>query len=342
MKLSQDRLPADLKKNFRQVYLVAGDEPLLVQEACDAIRHTAKQEGFLERRVLFVESSFDWRELPAEAQTQSLFGERRLIELRMPGKPGRNGLSAIEDFLAERDSDSAFLLVTGALDQSSRNARWVKAMDAAGALVQIWPVQAAQLPAWLAGRLKRHGLRADPDALAVLADRVEGNMLAAAQEIERIALLRKETDGGSLSVDDILDRVEDNARFSGFALMDAALAGRSLRVQRMLQGLRDEGMQVLALSGLLARELRQLLGSVLLLEQGKSMDVATGKTWPKKRPLLALALKRHRRPALERMHRSLLALDREVKGLAPGDPWLRLASILLELAGTRLSAAEGS
>ena len=338
MRLSQDKLVADIRKTFRGVYLVTGDEPLLMQEACDEIRLAARTAGYLERQVMHAEGSFDWRELSVAAQIRSLFGECKLVELRMAGKPGRAGAAAIEAFLANRDSETALLLTTGALDQGSRNARWVKALDSAGVWVQLWPIEHARMPAWLEARLRRHGLAADREALAALADKVEGNLLAAAQEIERLALVGEAGDQTRLSVEDVLDKVGDSSRFNAISLIDAALSGNSLRTQRLLQGLQSEGVSELQISALLGRELRLLLSGAHELEKGRSLDsvVGSARTWPRKRPLLRQALARHQRSDLEQMHQTLLVLDRQAKGLQPGDPWQSLSSILLRLSGAEL------
>lgn len=220
MRLRADQLTAQLKKQLLPVYLVSGDEPLLVQEACDAIRAGAREAGCSEREVMHVDGKFKWDQLLASSAEMSLFAERKLIELRVPsGKPGAEGSKALVQYLAQPSPDNILLIVAGKIDKASTNSKWFKTIDKAGAVTQLWPIEARELPRWLQQRCGQLGLEIDQDALLMLGDRVEGNLLAAVQEIEKLRLITK---GQRITAEDISDSVADNARYNLFALIDSA------------------------------------------------------------------------------------------------------------------------
>ncbi|WP_369809150.1 DNA polymerase III subunit delta [Oceanicoccus sp. KOV_DT_Chl] len=240
MRLRPDQLKQNLSKTLLPIYIVSGDETLLVQECCDDIRLSCRRQGF-SREVLHVETGFDWNELLASAAAMSLFAERQLIELRMPtGKPGDAGGKALTEYAANASPDNVLLIICNKLESASTRTKWYKNIEAAGASVQCWPIEMAQLPRWINNRLSRLGLNASSEAIQMLAERVEGNLLAAAQEIEKLRLY---TDGDTIDADTITAAVADNARYDVFGLVDRALEGNVSSCLKNLQGLKAEGTE---------------------------------------------------------------------------------------------------
>lgn len=333
-----DQLGADLKRGLRPVYLVSGDETLLVQEACDSIRTAAREAGFDERRVFHADTQFNWSDLLAANSELSLFAERKLLDLRLPsGKPGDEGSKALVAFCQATNPDTLLLITTPKLESSAKRAKWFKALETAGAVVICWPIAVEQLPGWLEGRLTRAGLHADTAALELLADRVQGNLLAAAQEIEKLRLY---ADAGTITADTIAAAVGDSARFDVFALVDTALAGNAGGALRTLRGLRAEGTEVPIVLWAVAKELRLLYGCALALENGAGVDrlLDAERVFDRRKPLLKKALRQLRARRIAGLIRRAAAADRAVKGVGDGDPWLLMEDILLALAGVRLGA----
>ncbi|HEY6132143.1 MAG TPA: DNA polymerase III subunit delta, partial [Halioglobus sp.] len=224
MRLYPEKLAGHLQQQLLPVYLVSGDEPLLVQECCDQIRRRAREQGCGEREVIDGGiASFNWQELLHSAASMSLFAARRLIELRLPsGKPGAEGSSALCEYLDIASGEDVLLLVSGKIDKQSTNSKWYKALDQAGATIQVWPVDAKNLPRWLQQRVHAAGMNIDNDALQLLCDRIEGNLLAAVQEVEKLKLLATDT---RITLQTVAEAVSDNARYNVFNMADTALQG---------------------------------------------------------------------------------------------------------------------
>ena len=331
MRLRPEQLPKQLQERVLPVYLVSGDEPLLVQEACDAIRAAAREAGCTEREVLLADAKFNWNELIASSAEMSLFADRRLIELRVPsGKPGTPGSKALLEYL-ERPSENVLLIVAGRIDKQSTNSKWFKALDKAGAVMQVWPVEARELPRWLERRVGQSGLEIDRDALALLCDRVEGNLLAAVQEVEKLKLLCQ---GGRITSEDVSAGVANNARYDLFALVDKALAGDAAYALKMLNGLRAEGTEPAVMLWTLARELRLLQECRSDLDRGQNQNQVfrNRRVWDKRKPGVSAALERHSNADLGRLLRRAGIADRSIKGVADGDPWDHLGALVLDLA----------
>ncbi|MDZ7684249.1 MAG: DNA polymerase III subunit delta [Gammaproteobacteria bacterium] len=237
MKLPADRLPAELKKGLERLYVVSGDEPLLVQEACDLIRATLRENGFTEREVFNAEGRFDWEDVLFSANSMSLFAERRILEIRVPGgKPGDKGAKALTTYTQNMPDDAVMLLVMPRLDAASQRTKWFKAIDAAGVFVQVWPVSMGEMPKWIAERFRRAGLEADRDAINAMVERIEGNLLAAIQEIER---LRLSSTDRKITLQHIVESVADSSRYDVFTLIDAAVSQDARRTLKIVQGLRS-------------------------------------------------------------------------------------------------------
>lgn len=340
MKLSPAQLGKHLQGPLAPVYVVSGDEHLLCQEACDAIRTACRQQDFSERQVLNVETGFDWGQLVEAGASLSLFAEKRLLELRIPnGKPGDKGAAALIDYLTRPAEDTVLLISLPKLDGNTQKTKWAKALIDGKQVqfLQIWPVDATQLPQWIRQRLSQAGLAADQEAVELITARVEGNLLAAVQEIEKLKLL---AEAGQITAATVQAAVADSARYDVFGLIDAALQGQPEHVLRMLDGLRGEGVEPLFIMTMLAREVRQLANIALLYSQGVPLDRAFSQArppvWDKRRPLVSKALQRHDASGWQRLLLSAQLIDEQIKGQAAGDPWVGLSDLCLQLSGRRI------
>ncbi|HET8708604.1 MAG TPA: DNA polymerase III subunit delta, partial [Pseudomonadales bacterium] len=270
MKLKREQLDDHLRKGLSHAYLVNGDEPLLLMETCDAIREAARQKGFLERELMVVETGFDWSQLQNATETLSLFGERKIVELKLPnGKPGEEGTRLITQFVSRPCDDTLLLVVCDRLDKSAKSSKWAKAMEEHGVAIDIWPLDSSRLPAWIADRARKKGLQITQDGAVALAEHIEGNLLAAAQEIEKLVLLAGDQ---RINAELINQLVADHARFDAFGMVDAAYQGNLKRSLRMLSQIQLAGEEPLAVLGAMTRELRLLLACLNTVQNGGSLD----------------------------------------------------------------------
>ena len=366
--------PDQLKNHFAYyrpggiapVYLVSGDEPLQVGEACDVIRARARELGYGGREVMYVETGFDWGAVHAAANSLSLFSERRIIELRLPtGKAGDAGSKALVEYAQRPADDAVLLVITSKLDKAVMTSKWVGALDKVGVVVQVWPVEVRQLPAWITQRMRAKGMQPDAESAALLAERVEGNLLAAAQEIEKLFLLHGssgQTPGQipvQINADAIAEAVVDSARFDVYGLVDSALAGDAARAARMLNGLRSEGVEPVLVLWALAREIRSLAEMAYEIQpgafiaQGIAEGIAAGKpsitkglpsvdqvmaahrVWDARKPLIKSGLKRNTLTQWQAMLRHAGQIDRIIKGVTPGNIWNEMLQLVLLMTGTR-------
>lgn len=340
MKLAPAQLGKHLQGALAPVYAISGDEPLLCQETADAIRNACRQQGFGERQVFNAEANFDWGNLLQAGASLSLFAEKRLLELRLPsGKPGDKGTAALLEYLARPPEDTVLLLSLPKLDGSTQKSKWAKALidGQVSQFIQIWPVDANQLPQWIRQRLAQAGLSASADAVEMIAARVEGNLLAAAQEVEKLKLL---AEGNQVDAETVQAAVADSARFDVFGLIDCALGGDAAHALRMLEGLRGEGVETPVILWALAREIR-LLASIahqqsLGIPLDKAFSSARPPVWDKRRPLVSKALQRHSSKRWGQLLQQAQLIDAQIKGQAAGDPWSELAMLTLQLSGQRL------
>ncbi len=339
MKLSAEQLARHLPKQLAPIYWVSGDEPLQVMEACDAIRARARDSGCNERLVFNVETGFDWGTLSAARDTLSLFAEQRLLEVRLPSaKPGEQGAKALVEYAARPPADDVLLVSSGKLDKATQRTKWFAAVERAGVMVQVWPLEPARLPAWIAARLRAQGLQPDQEAAQLLAERVEGNLLAAVQEIEKLVLLHEP---GPLDAAAVAAAVADSARYSVYDLADRALAGEAAAVARILNGLRGEGAELTLLLWALTREIRALAQMAAAVRSGTSQErvFAAHRVWDKRKPLVKAALQRHRPAAWQGLLRRAGQVDRLIKGQRPGNAWDELLQLALALAGVAVLPA---
>lgn len=340
MKLRPEQLAAHLRKALAPLYLVYGEETLLAREAADAIRAAARERGHDERECLTVDAGFDWQVLRQLAASPSLFASRRLLELRLDGaRPGEAGAKALCDYAARPAGDSVLLITAGKLDWNTQKSRWFAALDEAGVAVPAMPVEPRQLPAWIERRLRERGLNPMPEAVTLLAERVEGNLLAAAQEIEKLTLLVGDRE---LTVQAVLAAVGDSARYSIYDWVDAALLGQAERVARILDGLRGEGVEPVLANWALHQEIRRLTALAFARSQGQPLEAAltAQQIWEKRKPLVRQALQRLTLADCRRVLRACARTDRTIKGVETGSPWDALLANGLRLAGLELLADE--
>jgi DNA polymerase-3 subunit delta len=336
MQVKPEQLIASLRRQMPPLVWLSGDDVLLMQEACDAVRHCAKQQGFSERQVFEAGPHFDWQQLLAANWELSLFAERKLIDLRLgPHKVDDAARTALTNYLERSSPDNLLLLTTGRIDKQSQSAKWFKQLETAGLFCQLWPVSEQQLPAWIGQRLAAQGIHAEPPALQLLADRVEGNLLAAAQEADKLRLL---VDGERLDAAQVQELVSDNARYSVFALIDSCLGGNAERALRILAHLRGEGEEVLYILTMLCREIRTLAAMQAEVAQGQSQSAVleAHRVWGNKQAQVRGALQRHRQSSLLALLERARRIDQSVKGLLKLNEWDELSALVLRFSDPRL------
>jgi DNA polymerase-3 subunit delta len=342
VRLRPDQIQSQLEQQLAPVFLISGDEPFQLEQVSHAIRERAEALGHRDREVMHVDRGFDWQQLSAAADTLSLFAEKRLLELRLPtGKPGEAGGKALIRYCDNPPADTVLLIVAGKLERAQQNTKWFKALEQVGVVVQVWPVEAARLPAWISQRMQLRDMQPTPEALAMLADRVEGNLLAADQELEKLRLL---TGGGTVDAEQVAAAVSDSARFDVFSLVDTALLGETERAVRILYGLRSEGVEPVLVLWALAREIRSLTGMSRALQQGEAMGQVLGqyRVWDKRKRPVQAALKRYPLNRWQGLLWQVGEIERVIKGQAAGKPWDELLQLSLKIAGTPLFRAAGA
>ncbi len=334
MRIGADDLATALRRPLGPLYTVVANEPLLGHEALAALRARALQDGYDERTVLTNESGFRWEALRAAGNSLSLFASRRLVEVRIPtGKPGREGGQALAEYAKRLPADTVTLVSLPALDWSGMKAAWLKALEAAGVLVMADPFPRERLVGWIEARLAKNGQRAAPDTLAFLADRVEGNLSAANQEVEKLAL---SFEPGELSFEQVSGSVLDVSRFDLRALGAAMLDGDRTQLVRMIDGLRAEGSPLPLVTWTLAHELRALVGVHDALDAGRQKSAAlreAGVFGPREGPIGRAAGRIDARRA-RRALRAVSEIDRASKGLGTRDPWQLITALCLGLSNT--------
>ncbi len=329
MNVRPDQLADILDTQLHPVYVIAGDEPLQVMEAADRVRARCRQLDFADREVFDVDVGFDWQQFQDQADSLSLFASRRILDLRMPSaKPGRVGAQVLSAYTARIPQDTVLLITAGRLDAAQKKSAWFKALDRVGVVTQCWAIPPERLPAWLQQRFLSRGMRASKEVVDYVAHRVEGNLLAAAQEIDKLALL---VGAGSVDIDAVREAVADSSRFDVFELADSALAGDCQRAIRVLHGLQAEGVEPVLVNWALAKDIRLL---ATLAKNANSSDSAFRKAgvWQKRVPLLRSCLARHPAERLERLLQRCAAIDAVSKGQQPGNVWDELQTVAYMLA----------
>ena len=335
-------LEASLRKRLAPIYLLSGDEPLQLKEAADLIRRLAREQGYSEREVLEADHRFDWNQLAAEASNLSLFARQRIIDLRIPsGKPGTEGSKALSAYAAAPPDDTLLLITLPKLERGQANSQWFKNLDQAGAVLQVWPIEGERLQPWIEQRMRVAGLTPAPGVAPMLAERIEGNLLAAVQEIDKLLLLNGP---GIVTPEQLAGAVSDSARFDVFGLVDSALEGRVARCLRMLNGLKAEGTAAPVVLWALAREVRSLTSLAGEVNRGTPPAraiAARREIWDKRKPLVKRGLQRLSLPQWRQLLQLCGRTDRAIKGQDSADPWLLMQQIVTRMAGAPVLDSNG-
>lgn len=340
MRIKLEQLPQHLKKHAASLYTLYGNEPLLILEAADLIRNHARLQGFTERRLFSIEQHFDWSELLNAGNNLSLFGNQMIMDIRIPsGKPGKEGGKAIESYCHALPPDTLTLVTLPRIDKQGQAARWFKALDDAGVMIPVYAIERDQLPGWIEQRLARQQQKADAASLQFIADQVEGNLLAAHQEIQKLALLYP---SGALTFDQVKDVVLNVARYDVFQLSDAMLAADTVRFTRIVTGLQGEGVAPLLILATLAEQIRQLIAIRTGLDQGQppAQLLQAARIWGDRQKIALAAAKRISLQSLTQGLSQAALIDRMIKGVAQGDVWDELLQLGLRftLASSAASA----
>ncbi|MDT8310476.1 MAG: DNA polymerase III subunit delta [Methylophaga sp.] len=339
MRLRPEQLAHQLQSELSSVFVISGDEALLVEEAADQVRSAARQQGFSERDVWHADGRFDWQQIDKADATLSLFASKKLIEIRLPGAaPGKEGGEWFRQFAEQASPDSMLLLISGKLDGKQQKAKWYQALDKAGITVPVWPVDIEHLPRWIQQRLQSRNLQAGPAVATLLAQRLEGNLFAAAQEIDKLALLSAD---GVIDEQLVLGSVADSSRFEAFGLMDVVQQGLTGKIPRVLAGLRAEGIEVMAIFSAVSWSVQRLADMAQQLASGQSSQQVFSQmrppVWDNMRPQTLQTIKRHP-PRRWLMFVSQLAeIDKAAKGHKESDDaWRLLERLCLQMAAVKV------
>jgi DNA polymerase-3 subunit delta len=335
MQLAPAQLAAHLKQGLQALYVLVGDEPLAHRECLDAIRQAARLQGFDERNSLLVERAFNWQQIASYGASISLFASRRLLEINVPnGKPGVEGGKALQALASQPLSDTTVLIILPKLEREAKNSAWFSALEKQALVINLEEVPASQLPKWIGARLAQQGQQASPATLEFLAHQVEGNLLAANQEVQKLGLLHP---AGELSDDAVRQAVLNVSRYDAFQLGEAVLAGDSARTVRILQGLQDEGENAVAVMNPLMWVLRPLLGIKQAELRGENVMQAmtSARIFGERQALVKRALSRLSLRQLEAALQKLADIDKTAKGVMQGDAWLEISRLCFGLAGVR-------
>lgn len=334
MRLRSDQLDNHLQKSsLAPIYFVSGDEPLQKLECVDQLRMSARAQGYDERLVFNVDKSFDWNSINDASANLSLFASRRIIELRMNSpKPGKEGGKVLLEYAQQLNEDNLLIISSDKLDKSAQNNKWVKAIEKIGVLIQVWPVSPAQLPGWIQNRLQSKQKSITLDAARLVALRVEGNLLAAQQEIDKLILLIEKDD---IDTEDVIAAVADSSRYDVFDLIDSAFLGNANRTLHMLQGLRNEGTEPMALFGAWMWEFRRLCSIAHQYESGSNLEslFKSYRIWDQKKRSMNAVLQRHSGQSFDKLLRFCATIDRTLKSSRREQAWDQFNTLLLAIAG---------
>lgn len=337
MRLRPEQVDKEVQRSLLPVYLVTGDEPLIVQEVMDSLRSACQAAGYSERKVLNVDRQFNWNTLNEEANSLSLFAEQKLTELRLgSSKPGKPGSKALTDYCTNLPEDSILLIECAKLDAASLKSKWATQLDKAGAIIQVWPISLNEMPKWLGQRARKMGLMLDQDAIHLLCDRLEGNLLAAQQELEKLKLL---FDGQTITADAVLESVSDSSKYDIFDLTDACINGKTELVIKICNNLRSEGSEPTVALWALGKEVRILLALAIAEQQGLpgQQVFKQYRVISRRQAGLSLAAKRLGRARLMELLKQCKQVDDLIKGVEKGiQPWDILLDISVSLSGKQI------
>lgn len=355
MQIRPEQLRNALKARQHPVYMVCGDEPLQHRDSVDMLRKAAKYYGYEERQVYTADASFDWHLLMTAANELSLFASKKLIEVHMPsGKPSDKGVALIQ-YCDNLPADIILLIIAGKVESATKKSKWYKAVDSVAGIVTVWKIEGQALNQWLQQRLQAKGLMLQADSIQLINDRVEGNLLAADQEIEKLSLLypvsssnralksglKRDIENAqpllSLDYEQVAEAVFDSARYNLFDLFDCALSGDLKRASRMLYGLEHEGLSIILIMTLFSREVRMLAKMSALLHSGPQLNIDAAMQgvyiFPKRKPLIVQALRKTQPEYWQHLLKQLLLADKMAKGAEQGNPWDMMQLILARVAG---------
>ncbi len=341
MRIKPEQLGVTLKKSLAPVYFISGDEPLQLGEIADAIRKAAKKAGFENREILSAETGFEWNQLAFTADSYSLFADKKIIDLRLPsGTPGIDGSKALIAYCERLPEDTLLLVTAGKIAGGALKTKWLEALDKKGVVIQVWPLEGSDLIRWLQQRAELRGLHIETEGLRILASRIEGNLLAAAQEIEKLYVLYGAV---NLSSQQISEAVADSSRYDVFKLMDSVLGGSVGRILKVLSGLRSEGVATPIVLWALTREARALIKMKLALSQGQNREVVfkNNQIWDKRKQRVSNALSRLSDSDLNNILVLSAKADRQIKGQESGDAWETLLALCLLFASAPVMACSG-
>jgi len=335
MNVRPDQLSAMINRTVYPVYMVSGDEPLQQMESLDLIRGFLREKDFSEREVLDVDAQFDWQRLLDEAASMSLFASRRIVELRLPSaKPGKQGAEILKDYLSRPPEDTVLIINAGKIDGNAKKSAWYKSVEQSGLVVQCWPVAVEQLAFWLKQRFKIRDMDADNEVLSYISQHVEGNLLAADQEIEKLYLL---LGPGKVSYADVAEAITSQSRYSVFELVDVLLAGNPKRAIKIIAGLKAEGVVPVMLNSMLARDIR-LLAQVSADPGSADFTLKRSGVWQSRITLFKSCLTRHPQRAFQLMLKRCAYIDAASKGMIDCNVWDEIETLCVRLAGSSRSA----
>lgn len=335
MRLTQAQLESHLKQGLQPIYVLVGDEPLAQRECLDAIRVAATTQGFDERTSLIVERSFNWQQVQNFGQSISLFSSRRLLELNIPnGKPGVEGAKALQALATKTLPDTSVIIILPTLERDAKNSAWFSTLESHTQVITLSEVDATNLPKWIANRLAQQGQHTSIQTLEFLAHQVEGNLLAANQEVQKLSLLYPQ---GELSDEVVREAVLNVSRYDPFQLGEAVLAGDAERTVRILQGLQDEGETAVAVMNPLMWVLRPLVRIKQAEMRGANLTAAmtNARIYGDKQALVKRALTRLSLRQLDAALQKLVDIDKMAKGVMLGDAWLEISRLCFGLAKVR-------
>lgn len=342
MRLRAEQLSDHVQQGLSPIYLIFGDEQMLVEEASDLIRQQVRKLGADDRQVWHVEGRFNWSEIQWQEQTMSLFASQRLLEIRLPsGAPGKEGGEALRNYVANIPADTTLLIISGKIDARSQKSKWFTELDRVGVTIPVWPIDIAHLPRWITQRMQQKGLQTNQAIAALIAERVEGNLFAAAQEIDKLQLLCPD---GKVDEETVLASVADNARFEVFGLMDTVFSGKATKIPRMISRLRAEGLDIMSVFSAVSWSLHRAVDMATQLDQGARLEqvFASQKPpiWEKARPMMRAALSRHQRPQWQNFLQQMAKIDQAAKGSVQACPWSLLEILCMQVAGINIMNQE--
>lgn len=329
MKLTYAQFQRELANPLKSPYLISGEEMLFQQEALDSLRKKAREEGYSDRTIFTVETGFSWQTLLDSSNTFSLFKEKKLIELRMPqGKPGDKGSKALKEYCDSNPKDTCLIVITGKLESAQQKSQWVKALEETGCHLQVNTLQKQELLPWLKNRMLVHKLNIEHEGLSLLAEKVEGNLLAAAQAFEKLSLLYENK---KISAKEVASAISGNARFDIFQLADATLVGNNYNTLRILRELKTEGIEPILILWAISREIRVLTQLSQSLSMGENFAslCQQHRVWSSRKPLVQKALKRHDTTTWEALLQQAFRIDGLIKGQRKGNVWDELEKLAL-------------